>query len=111
MASVGPAGRGHFVNFAHVNFQVVGPLKDLPALSAWVRHKASLVLVPHVPEERALEVEAPAALGAPELDRALRGLAQGVDVVLLRIVQPLQPRHGVVGGPGGGVSGCGRGGC
>ena len=45
------------VNFFHVHFQMVGSFKDLTARFARMRHKTALVLVTHVPQQRALQVE------------------------------------------------------
>lgn len=63
-----PAGRRDVVDLLHVNLQVVGPLEHLAALAAGVWHKSALVLVPHMPKQRALKIEATAACGAAELD-------------------------------------------
>jgi len=109
-----PAGRRYVVDLLHVHLEVVSPLEHLPALPAGVGDEPALVLVTDVPQEGALQVEAPAARGAPVLD-TVRGLAHGVDGVLLGAVQPPQADRllGRLGGGGccGGclVSGGGRG--
>ncbi len=45
-----PAGGRNVVDLLHVDLQVIGPLKDLPALPAGVRHEAALMLVADVTE-------------------------------------------------------------
>ncbi len=51
-----PAGCRNVVDLFHVDLQVVGPLEDLPALPAGVRHEAALVLVADVAEQSAFLV-------------------------------------------------------
>ena len=45
-----PAGGRDVVNLLHVDLQVIGPLEDLTALPAGVRHEAALMLVADVAE-------------------------------------------------------------
>jgi len=52
-----PAGGRDVVDLLHVDLQVIGPLEDLPALTAGVGHEAALVLVTDVAEESAFLVE------------------------------------------------------
>jgi len=83
-----------------VHLQVVRALEHLPARLAGVRHKAPLVLVAHVTQQRALQIENPRAERALKLG-LFRRLTHGVDSV--RIGDPFEPigRGGVVGGGGG----------
>ncbi len=53
--------RLNLMDLLQVNLEVVGALKHLSALWARVGDEAALVLVPHVTEKRALEVEAAVA--------------------------------------------------
>lgn len=57
---------------------MVGSLEDLTASLTWVGHKATLVLVPHVAQQRALQIKDARAHCALEL-WALGRLAHGVD--------------------------------
>ena len=74
------------VYLPEVHLEVIRALKDLSALRAGVRHEAVLVLVAHVAQEGALEVEAAVAGLAAELVAVCR-LHHGENVV--GIGQPL----------------------
>ena len=69
---------GQIVNFLHVHFQMISSFKHLAARFTRVRHEPALVLVPHVPQQRALEVKNARANGALELC-AVGRLAHGVN--------------------------------
>lgn len=75
------------MNLFHVDFEMVGPLEDLAARLARVRHKPALVLVSHVAQKRTLEVENARADGALKLG-ALRRVTHGVHRV--RVCYPLE---------------------
>ena len=79
---------------SHVHFQMVGPFENLATLTAGVRHKSALMLVPDMPQQSALEIEGATALSTAKFLRALGRLAQCVDIVLLCVVQPLESGHG-----------------
>jgi len=83
-------GRRHVVDLFQVDLEVVGALEHLAARAAGVGHEPALVLVAHVTEEGALEVEAPAAREAPELE-ALRRRARDVRGPLPGRAGPLRP--------------------
>jgi hypothetical protein len=94
------------MNLFHVHLQVVRSLEHLTAVAARMRHKSTLMLVTNVTKQSALEVEA-AAAGRATVLHTLRRLAEGVDGVLLRAVQPLQA-DGLVGAVGVPAAGTGR---
>jgi len=94
------------VDLLHVDLQVVRSLEHLTAVTAGVRHESTLMLVANVTEQGALQVEA-AAAGCATVLHSLRRLAEGVDGMLLRAVQPLQS-DGLVGAVGVSTAGTGR---
>ena len=85
-----------------MDFQVIRPLENLSANPARMRHEPALMLMPDMPEQRALQVETSAAFRTSKPDLAFRCLVLRIDVVVLRIVQPLQPRDAVPLGCSGG---------
>jgi hypothetical protein len=89
------------MDLLEVHLEVVRPLEDLPALRAGVGHEPALVLVSHVSEQRALEVEAAVAGLAAKFLYAFVRLVEGKDVV--RVRDPLEAL------PAGSVSRGGRG--
>lgn len=70
---------------------MIRPFKNLSTLSTGMWYKSALMLMPYMPEQSALEVEATAAFSAPEFECTFRRLAHGINVMLLRIIQPFQP--------------------
>lgn len=82
-----------------MNFQMISSFEDLSARFTRMRHKSALVLVAHVPQQRALQVEHPRTDGALKLG-AFRRLAHRVHGV--RVRDPLEA--------GGGGAQLGRGG-
>ena len=93
------------MDLLHVHLQVVRSLEHLTAVAAGVRHESTLMLVANVTEQGALQVEASATGRATVLHSFWR-LAEGVDGVLLRAVQPLQS-DGLVGAVGVSAAGTG----
>lgn len=66
------------VNFLHVHFEVIGPLEHLSARLAGMGHKSSLMLVSHMPQESAFQIENTRAERTLKLG-AVSGLAHRVD--------------------------------
>ena len=78
-----------------MDFQVIRPLENLSANPARMRHKPALMLMAYMAEQCALQIETPAAFRTSKPDLAFRCLVLRIDIVVLRVVQPLQPRHAV----------------
>lgn len=76
------------VNLLHVHFEVIGPLEHLSARLTGMRHKSSLMLMSHMPQESAFQIENTRAESALEL-RAVGCLAHGVDGI--RVGESLEP--------------------
>jgi hypothetical protein len=45
------------VNFLHMHFEMVGPLEHLPARFTGMRNESALMLMPHVSQQSAFQIE------------------------------------------------------